>query len=339
MVGKLFSAVGPLLVLAWSLPAAAQYPAPPPGAPPPAAPAGTPVEGLYVTAKNGQTAEQQSKDRYECHSWAAGQTGFDPTLAAPGAANQTLQDNYRRAMSACLEARGYGVTTAAAAPPVIPPYVPPPSAVHTSSPAIHYHPWAFQLSGGYTFTTGNNSQYLYNGPNASAGFTWYPTSTLPFAFRFDGTYMWFGAKNGLLTQNGTKYTDGHEDIYGGDADVQFDLEHWSTRDRFYLFGGLGFYRQRIGLHQTTYQPGYVCGYYYFCSPGLVPVETAEFHSTSPWRGAINFGGGWEIAISDRATFFIEGRFLKIRTYTARNGGLPYSFNSGGFIPVRFGFRF
>src|SRR6516225_2003241 len=150
MVGKPFSPVGIFLFLAWSAAAVAQYPAPPPAAPPP--------------------AEPQSKDRYECHSWAAAQTGFDPTLAAPGA-NQTLQDNYRRAMSACLEARGYGVTTAAAAPPVIPPYVPPPATAHTASPAIHYHPWDFQISGGYTFTTGNNDQYLHNGPNASLGFT------------------------------------------------------------------------------------------------------------------------------------------------------------------------
>jgi Outer membrane protein beta-barrel domain len=326
MVGKTLSPAGIFLFLAWSAPAGAQYP--PPGAPA-AAPTGTPVEGLYVTPRNGQTPDQESKDRYECHSWAAGQTGFDPTLQAPGAGNQTQQDNYRRAMSACLEARGYAVTVAAAAPPVIPPYVPPAAVMHTSSPAIHYHPWALQVSGGYTFTTGDVDQYLHDGPNASLGFTWYPSSTLPLGFRFDGTYMWFGAKNGLLTQNGTNYTYGHEDIYGGDADVQFDLEHWSTRDRFYLFGGLGYYRERIDLHQTTYQPGFICGYY-ACSPGLVPVETAQHYSTTPWRGAWNAGGGWEIAISDHASFFIEGRFLRIK---------PYSSKSGGFIPVRFGLRF
>ena len=33
----------------------------------------------------GQTAKQQDQDRYECHTWARGQSGFDPTQpnAAP----------------------------------------------------------------------------------------------------------------------------------------------------------------------------------------------------------------------------------------------------------------
>ena len=28
----------------------------------------------------GQSKEQQSKDRYECHTWAVQETGFDPTI-------------------------------------------------------------------------------------------------------------------------------------------------------------------------------------------------------------------------------------------------------------------
>jgi hypothetical protein len=45
--------------------------------------------GMYVYPAKGQTAEQQSKDDYECFSWAKGQTGYDPmnppqaTAAAP----------------------------------------------------------------------------------------------------------------------------------------------------------------------------------------------------------------------------------------------------------------
>jgi hypothetical protein len=39
---------------------------------------------LYIYPKNGQAEEQQRRDRYECHAWAAGQTGFDPsTYQAP----------------------------------------------------------------------------------------------------------------------------------------------------------------------------------------------------------------------------------------------------------------
>jgi hypothetical protein len=34
----------------------------------------------------GQSAKQQDQDRYECHSWARGQSGFDPTQASQSAA-------------------------------------------------------------------------------------------------------------------------------------------------------------------------------------------------------------------------------------------------------------
>jgi hypothetical protein len=102
------------------------YPAggPPPEAPPPdeplpdAAPpsdASTPpagAEDFFIYPKNGQSDDQQARDRYECHSWAMNQTGFDSSQPSggvpPSQAGQKLSD-YRRAMSACLEARGYTV--------------------------------------------------------------------------------------------------------------------------------------------------------------------------------------------------------------------------------------
>jgi len=58
---------------------------------------------VYVYPRNGQTQEQTDNDRYECHSWAASQSGFDPT-------RQDQSGNpadYKRAMVACLDARGY----------------------------------------------------------------------------------------------------------------------------------------------------------------------------------------------------------------------------------------
>jgi len=56
----------------------------------------------------GQSAEQQSRDRYECHSWAVSQSGFDPASArtAPAA---SVADTYKRALGACLTGRGYSV--------------------------------------------------------------------------------------------------------------------------------------------------------------------------------------------------------------------------------------
>ncbi|HEV2443233.1 MAG TPA: glycine zipper 2TM domain-containing protein [Steroidobacteraceae bacterium] len=53
-------------------------PAPPP--PPPAAYAGPPPNTtVYAYPQNGQSADQQSRDRYECSLWAVHQTGFDPS--------------------------------------------------------------------------------------------------------------------------------------------------------------------------------------------------------------------------------------------------------------------
>src|ERR1700692_1499877 len=37
---------------------------------------------LIAYPKNGQSQEQQGKDKFECHRWAAAQTGFDPTQVA-----------------------------------------------------------------------------------------------------------------------------------------------------------------------------------------------------------------------------------------------------------------
>jgi predicted lipid-binding transport protein (Tim44 family) len=41
---------------------------------------------VYIYPTKGQGQQQQSKDRYECHTWAVQQTGFDPSrtqAAAP----------------------------------------------------------------------------------------------------------------------------------------------------------------------------------------------------------------------------------------------------------------
>jgi hypothetical protein len=65
-----------------------------------------------IYPKNGQAKEQQAADQFECHNWAKGQTGFDPTQPGGGVAAGSAdasRSNYNRAMSACLQARGYQV--------------------------------------------------------------------------------------------------------------------------------------------------------------------------------------------------------------------------------------
>jgi hypothetical protein len=59
---------------------------------------------VYVYPRNGQNDQQTAFDRYECHGWAVSQTGFDPTRGGPQPGNVT---DYRRAIIACLDARGY----------------------------------------------------------------------------------------------------------------------------------------------------------------------------------------------------------------------------------------
>jgi hypothetical protein len=63
---------------------------------------------LIAYPKNGQSQEQLGKDKFECHRWAADQTGFDPTQAGGGPASGARSD-YFRAQAACLEGRGYSV--------------------------------------------------------------------------------------------------------------------------------------------------------------------------------------------------------------------------------------
>ena len=38
---------------------------------------------LYIYPLKQQTSQQQDRDRYECHSWAVQQTGYDPSRANP----------------------------------------------------------------------------------------------------------------------------------------------------------------------------------------------------------------------------------------------------------------
>ncbi len=57
--------------------------------------------------KSGQSADQQANDKYECHSWAVTQSGFDPTQRSTASARE--RDDYMRAQAACLVGRGYSV--------------------------------------------------------------------------------------------------------------------------------------------------------------------------------------------------------------------------------------
>jgi len=191
---------------------------------------------------------------------------------------------------------------------------------------LRYHPFAVHIDGGYTVTAGTTGQNLKDGPNFGLGLTWFPTSVLPVGIRVDGSYSWFRAKDPLL--NTGNFTSGHQDFYGGDADLQLNLAHRSSAAQVYLFGGAGRYREQTVLRQVTYVSGIVCGYFY-CEPGYFPAITAEQRTTSGWHNAWNAGIGMEIAIADRASFFMEARYLRI---------LPNN-SQTKFVPITLGLRF
>ncbi len=70
------------------------------------------TDTVFIYPKNGQSTEQQSRDRYECHRFAVLQTGYDPTASGGGVPADTAagkRSDYLRAQAACLDARGYSV--------------------------------------------------------------------------------------------------------------------------------------------------------------------------------------------------------------------------------------
>jgi len=298
------------------------------------APAAVPTlaENLSITPKFGQTEELLASDRAECQLWAKGQTGFDPTQNGGGVAatdHTARRQLYGRAMAACLDGHGYTVRFVAPANPPPPAVAPAPVVMRPlqpSRPELRYRPFTFQIDGGYSVTTAPTNQLLDGGANVGLGFSWFPTPVLPIGLRVDGSYSWFRAKDALL--NAGNFNSGHENFYGGDADLQLNLARNSSAVQVYLFGGAGWYREHTVLRQVSIVSGYVCDWY-FCEPGYFPAVTAEQRTTSDWHHAWNAGVGIEFPIADRGSFFIEARYLRI---------LPNS-DQTKFVPIRVGLRF
>ena len=61
---------------------------------------------LYVYPAAGQSEAQTAEDRYQCHVWAADESGHDPTL---GTGSRDEAESYTRAFTACMEGRNYVV--------------------------------------------------------------------------------------------------------------------------------------------------------------------------------------------------------------------------------------
>jgi hypothetical protein len=80
-----------------------------------------PPSELFIFPKAGQSNEQLARDREDCHRWAVAQVGFEPPVAAAGAAGTPAtssssadstaakRTDYLRADGACLMGRNYTV--------------------------------------------------------------------------------------------------------------------------------------------------------------------------------------------------------------------------------------
>jgi hypothetical protein len=223
----------------------------------------------------------------------------------------------------------------AQAPPLQSPQASTPSATASthSQQGIRYHPWRVQIEGGYSITQGSTVKtQLNDGGFGGLGITWFPTAAIPLGFRVDGSYtshsQTLHALDLASQATGMNIADGYTDIYGGDVDAEFDL-HLGQHSREYFFGGIGWYRERTILKSVTYQQGTIC--WFFCYQGYYPVYSAAQTSTTPWLKSWNAGIGFEFPLGDPATFFIDGRFLRIKQ--------PQGAGYWDFIPIRVGIRF
>src|SRR5205807_10533312 len=115
------------------------------------------------------------------------------------------------------------------APPPLPPLPSLGTSTHirtsSVSTGLTYRPLTVQIDGGYTAAVGNTDRLLDDGSNVGFGLTWYPSSALPVGLRVDGSYSRFRARAPFLDQFGSNFTSGHDDLYGGDVDLQLDLAH------------------------------------------------------------------------------------------------------------------
>jgi hypothetical protein len=233
-------------------------------------------------------------------------------------------------------------------PPAVQPSPPPPQYpsqptytrpdwVHTESNypeavnGFHYHPFRFHIDGGGTITQQANDTNLDNGWNAGAGFAWFPTSVLPLGIRVDGTYNHFDARTPLLQQAsatyGTRVDNGTERMWGGDVDLELDL-NFSPYVRAYLLAGGGWYRMQDIFRQINYSNAIFCGWY-GCGPGYVGTRSIVARNTTDWHFAKNAGLGFEFAMGPRTSFFVEARYMRINPNNSKDD----------FLPIRAGLRF
>lgn len=189
--------------------------------------------------------------------------------------------------------------------------------------ALSYHPFRVQIEGGRTITQGSQERYLDNGSNLGLGFTWQPKSHLPLAIRGDGMYEKFEMRAPLLAQAsaffGTRVDEGSAKLWGGDIDAELDFR-LSYGARLYLLGGAGWYDEQNSYRQGNFVNGQACE---------ARACSLVGRTSTGLRFEKNAGIGAEFAIGDRASFFVDVRYMRFGPSVAKRD----------FIPIRFGVRY
>jgi hypothetical protein len=104
------------------------------------------ADGLQILANSSQTQPQTELDLYACATWATDQTGFDPIThpgGTPPVESTASHSEYRRAMGACLQARGYTVSMATPPAPAVSPAPRPIAAVSPANSLAPPGKWEF----------------------------------------------------------------------------------------------------------------------------------------------------------------------------------------------------
>jgi hypothetical protein len=68
---------------------------------------------LYIYPAKGQSEAQQDKDRYDCHSWAVKQTGFDPSRPQTMSSNAGTSQQYQPSKPHVVQGAGRGAALGA----------------------------------------------------------------------------------------------------------------------------------------------------------------------------------------------------------------------------------
>jgi hypothetical protein len=167
------------------------------------------ADGLQILAGSGQTQTQQELDLYACATWATDQTGFDPVTRAggiPAAGSAARDSEYRRAMGACLQARGYTVSIAT---PTAPPAVSP---ADSRAP-----PGKWDLLGNYDSPVGDRPDTAVIDLTAS------------YNYDYIVYYVWVG---GGLVQQGGNWTPRSQDWAFSNLDI--DCKHHTFREHRFI---------------------------------------------------------------------------------------------------------